>query len=532
MVAKNKSYEEFYEEEEKKTSFTRTKNEDEVFYEDDDEEFSTPPKEQQHGSYVQEAIVCVHTLVHRSKVGVVVGLRGRTIFDIERRTGASVSILRDEEEEEGKEGKGKEERVKVVLTGTAQMCKEAAKIIESISDGKIIDEKTTTEKDGRKETHGRRSVSVSRAGDGEKLLRPLEKAFLGWTRKTGEEDEDEDSYSSGEEDIISTEDEENDDNGEVEECSFNHHRATAMTTTMTTKHRKTPPPYERDASRFFGTLSTATVRIPDAKVALIIGKQGAHIEFLRHMTGCSLNMASEVVDVGDVFLNKDERVFKAATNMAERVLLIESTSLTDVARCVALVADIVEGTLYLQSKKSGGVGFSSTDDDAMPYMKEIHVSIREYASVMTKTTFRVKTKAKEVKRTFTFSSSSQQQQQQQQQQHQHQQCTSTTSSQSRRMSTSSSPERRSYHQQNRQHRVRQDSEQQQHYSSSSYYDYYANPPSLKFDPITNELLAVVPPHVVSAPPPPSINVVNVDEDNYFCEDDESDAYSTDSDFAA
>jgi len=67
MVAKNKSYEEFYEEEEKKTSFTRTKNEDEVFYEDDDEEFSTPPKEQQHGSYVQEAIVCVHTLVHRSK---------------------------------------------------------------------------------------------------------------------------------------------------------------------------------------------------------------------------------------------------------------------------------------------------------------------------------------------------------------------------------------------------------------------------------------------------------------------------------
>jgi hypothetical protein len=196
MVAKNKSYEEFYEEEEKKTSFTRTKNEDEVFYEDDDEEFSTPPKEQQPHSYVQEAIVCVHTLVHRSKVGVVVGLRGRTIFDIERRTGASVSILRDEEEEEGKEGKGKEERVKVVLTGTAQMCKEAAKIIESISDGKIIDEKTTTEKDGRKETHGRRSVSVSRAGDGEKLLRPLEKAFLGWTRKTGEEDEDEDSYSS------------------------------------------------------------------------------------------------------------------------------------------------------------------------------------------------------------------------------------------------------------------------------------------------------------------------------------------------
>ena len=412
------------------------------------------------------------------------------------------------------------------------MCKEAAKIIESISDGNIIDEKTTTEKDGRKETYGRRSVSVSRAGDGEKLLRPLEKAFLGWTRKTGEEDEDEDSYSSGEEDIISTEDEENDDNGEVEECSFNHHHATT-TTAMTTKHRKkTPPPYERDASRFFGTLSTATVRIPDAKVALIIGKQGAHIEFLRHMTGCSLNMASEVVDVGDVFLNKDERVFKAATNMAERVLLIESTSLTDVARCVALVADIVEGTLYLQSKKSGGVGFSSTDDDAMPYMKEIHVSIREYASVMTKTTFRVKTKAKEVKRTFTFSSSSQQQQQQQQHQHQHQQCTSTTSSQSRRMSTSSSPEPRSYHQQNRQHRVRQENEQQQHYSSSSYYDYYANPPSLKFDPITNELLAVVPPHVVSAPPPPSINVVNVDEDNYFCEDDESDAYSTDSDFAA
>ena len=251
MVAKNKSYEEFYEEEEKKTSFTRTKNEDEVFYEDDDEEFSTPPKEQQHGSYVQEAIVCVHTLVHRSKVGVVVGLRGRTIFDIERRTGASVSILREEEEEEGKgEGEGKEERVKVVLTGTAQMCKEAAKIIESISDGKIIDEKTTTEKDGRKETYGRRSVSVSRAGDGEKLLRPLEKAFLGWTRKTGEENEDEDSYSSGEEDIISTEDGENDDNGEVEECSFNHHHATT-TTAMTTKHRKTPPPYERDASRFF-----------------------------------------------------------------------------------------------------------------------------------------------------------------------------------------------------------------------------------------------------------------------------------------
>ena len=60
-------------------------------------------------------------------------------------------------------------------------------------------------------------------GDGEKPLRPLEKAFLGWTRKTGEEDEDEDSYSSREEDIISTEEEENDDNGEVEECSFNHH---------------------------------------------------------------------------------------------------------------------------------------------------------------------------------------------------------------------------------------------------------------------------------------------------------------------
>ena len=56
--------------------------------------------------------------------------------------------------------------------------------------------------------------------------------------------------------------------------------------------------------------STLTVRIPDSKVALIIGKQGAHIEFLRHMTGCSLNMASEVVDVGKVFLNKDEHIFQ------------------------------------------------------------------------------------------------------------------------------------------------------------------------------------------------------------------------------
>ena len=54
-------------------------------------------------------------------------------------------------------------------------------------------------------------------------------------------------------------------------------------------------------------------------------------------------MASEVVDVGKVFLNKDEHIFQAATNIAERVLLMESSSLTDCARCAALVADIVEG---------------------------------------------------------------------------------------------------------------------------------------------------------------------------------------------
>ena len=516
--------EEEEEEEEGKKIFVaalRKNNEEEEKEEKEEEEFSTPPKQQQQQ---QEAIVCVQTVVHRSKIGVVVGLRGRTIFDIERRTGASVSIVREEEEEE-------EQEVKVVLTGTAKMCKEAARIIASIADASFVDidgerEDNAVVSGEKKETrYGRRAVSGSRRknGGGPKL-RPLDKAFLGWTRKSSEEeedydyDEDEDSShsSENEKDVLSTEEENDDERADV--FRNNHHHATTTTTT-TTKQRKTLPPYERDASRFFGALATATVRIPDSKVALIIGKHGAHIEFLRHMTNCSLNMASEVVDVRDVFLGKDESVFKAATNMAERVLLIESTSLTDIARCVALVADVVEGTLYLQSKKPGGVGFSSTDDDAMPNMKEIHVSVRQYASLSTKKTFRVKAKD-EAKRTFTFSSSSAQQQQQQQQQ-QRQQRTPATASQSRRMSTSSSPERRSFHHQHHQH----------HHCdpASSYYDYY--PPSLKFDPITNELLAVVPPPVVSAPIPPSSIIVNVDGDDYFCEDDESDAYSTDSEFA-
>ena len=510
------------EEEEKVFEAALRKNneeeEEEEKEEEEEEELSTPPKRQQQQQ--QEAIVCVQTVVHRSKIGVVVGLRGRTIFDIERRTGASVSIVREEEEEE-------KEEVKVVLTGTAKMCKEAAMIIASIADASFVDvdgerEDNAVVSGEKKETrYGRRSVSVSRRknGGGAKL-RPLDKAFLGWTRKSSEEEEDYDydedeisSHSSeNKEDVLSTEEENDDERADV--FRNNHHHATTTTTT-TTNHRKTLPPYERDASRFFGTLATATVRIPDSKVALIIGKHGAHIEFLRHMTNCSLNMASEVVDVRDIFLGKDESIFKAATNMAERVLLIESTSLKDVARCVALVADVVEGTLYLQSKKPGGVGFSSTDDDAMPNMKEIHVSVRQYASLLTKKTFRVKAKD-EAKRTFTFSSSSAQQQQQQQ----HQQRTAATASQSRRMSTSSSPERRSFHHQHHHHCD----------PASSYYDYY--PPSLKFDPITNELLAVVPPPVVSAPIPPSSIIVNVDGDDYFCEDDESDAYSTDSEFAA
>jgi len=519
--------EEEEEEEEGKKIFvaaSRKNNEDEEKEEKEEEDVSTPPKQQQQQQ--QEAIVCVQTVVHRSKIGVVVGLRGRTVFNIERRTGASVSIVREEEEEE-------EEEVKVVLTGTAKMCKEAARIIASIADASFVDvdgerEDNAVVSGEKKETrYGRRAVSVSRRknGGGAKL-RPLDKAFLGWTRKSSEEeedyddDEDEDSThsSENEEDVLSTEEENDDERADV--FRNNHHHATTTTTT-TTKQRKTLPLYERDASRFFGALATATVRIPDSKVALIIGKHGAHIEFLRHMTNCSLNMASEVVDVREVFLGKDESVFKAATNMAERVLLIESTSLTDVARCVALVADVVEGTLYLQSKKPGGVGFSSTDDDAMPNMKEIHVSVRQYASLSTKKTFRVKAKD-EAKRTFTFPSSSAQQQQQQQQQQQRQQRTPATASQSRRTSTSSSAERRSFHHQHH---------QQQHCDpASSYYDYY--PPSLKFDPITNELLAIVPPPAVSAPIPPSSIIVNVDGDDYFCEDDESDAYSTDSEFAA
>ena len=88
------------EEEEEKKVFDAAlrKNNEEEEEEKEEEEFSTPPKQQQQQQQ-QEAIVCVQTVVHRSKIGVVVGLRGRTIFDIERRTGASVSIVREEEEE-------------------------------------------------------------------------------------------------------------------------------------------------------------------------------------------------------------------------------------------------------------------------------------------------------------------------------------------------------------------------------------------------------------------------------------------------
>ena len=465
---------------------------------DDDEEFSTPPK-----TTTREAVVCVHTVVHRSKIGVVIGLRGRTIVDIERRTGASVSIVREEEEEKERDDDDDDEKnvVKVVLTGTAKMCKEAARIIETIADGNIIDD----DDDDKKQVFGRRSVSISKTNGGK--LRPLEKVFLGWTRAGEEEDEEN-------EDVISTDAEE-----ENEGYFYNHPAPPPPP-----PHRKTLPPYERDAARFFGTLASLTVRIPDSKVALIIGKQGAHIEFLRHMTGCSLNMASEVVDVGKVFLNKDEHIFQAATNIAERVLLMESSSLTDCARCAALVADIVEGNLHIQSKKRGGgkaAGFSSNDDDAMLNMKEIHVSVRECASVSTKKTFHVKAKG-EAKRTFMVSSAQQQKQRRYQ-------CTSTTSTQSRRMSTSSSPERHINHQTC--YRARHEQEEQ-HYSSSSYYDYYlAIAPSLKFDPITNALLGVLPPPVAPPPPPSSTNV-NIDGDDYFCANDESDAYSTDSDFAA
>jgi len=120
------------EEEEKVFDAALRKNNEEEEEEKEEEEFSTPPKQQQQQQQ-QEAIVCVQTVVHRSKIGVVVGLRGRTIFDIERRTGASVSIVREEEEEE------EEEEVKVVLTGTAKMCKEAARIIASIADASFVD---------------------------------------------------------------------------------------------------------------------------------------------------------------------------------------------------------------------------------------------------------------------------------------------------------------------------------------------------------------------------------------------------------
>ena len=489
------------------TENTESRDHDDDDDDDDDEEFSTPPK-----TTTREAIVCVHTVVHRSKIGVVIGFRGRTIVDIERRTGASVSIVREEEEEKERDDDDdddddEENVVKVVLTGTAKMCKEAARIIETIADGNIVDD----DDDDKKQVFGRRSVSISKTNGGK--LRPLEKVFLGWTR-AGEEEEKEEEEDEENENVISTDAE------EENEGYFYNHPALPPS-----PHRKTLPPYERDAARFFGTLASLTVRIPDSKVALIIGKQGAHIEFLRHMTGCSLNMASEVVDVGQVFLNKDEHIFQAATNIVERVLLMESSSLTDCARCAALVADIVEGNLHIQSKKRGGgkaAGFSSNDDDAMLNMKEIHVSVRECASVSTKKTFHVKAKG-EAKRTFMVSSAQQQKQRRYQ-------CTSTTSTQSRRMSTSSSPERHINHQTF--YRARHEQEQEQHYSSSSYYDYYlATAPSLKFDPITNALLGVVPPPVAPPPPPSSINV-NIDGDDYFCANDESDAYSTDSDFAA
>ena len=121
------------------TGNTESRDHDDDDDDEEEEEFSTPPK-----TTTREAIVCVHTVVHRSKIGVVIGLRGRTIVDIERRTGASVSIVREEDEEKERDDDDddddEENVVKVVLTGTAKMCKEAARIIETIADGNIVDD--------------------------------------------------------------------------------------------------------------------------------------------------------------------------------------------------------------------------------------------------------------------------------------------------------------------------------------------------------------------------------------------------------
>ena len=102
--------------------------------------------------------------------------------------------------------------------------------------------------------------------------------------------------------------------------------------------------------RFFGTLASLTVRIRIQSGSNYRQTRCPHRIFTT-LTGCSLNMASRVVDVGKVFLNKDEHIFQAATNIAECVLLMESSSLTDCTRCAALVANIVEGNLHIQSKK-------------------------------------------------------------------------------------------------------------------------------------------------------------------------------------
>ena len=452
-----------------------------------------------------DCIVCVQTYVNKSRIGLVIGVRGRTILEIEKRTDCAISVVRECQKQSEAKNRNHQQS-EIVLTGKAKNCKEAAMMISMIADG--FEDCDDNCEDGYY-AQGK--------------VHPLKNTFSGWSREEEEERGRVGVFSSQrqqQKEKSSDQDYDNDHDKEGGEDNDDRDDEFEMTTTPTREDEEKRKfsdergrrrllqqqhQNEKDAMQSIGALSALTLRIPVGKVALIIGKQGTHIEFLRHVSRCSLSMASEVAADIDVF---NEHVIGP-----ERILLIESASLLDCVKCAALVADIVEGSLFLQS--NGPQSMAASDSSSL---KEVHVSIREKASTLTKQLFDV-TGEECVRKTITIYTA--QKNPKSRMDRNHQKIKKRSSSQ-RRMSTSSpSPERHQHHQIYYGHHQQNDS---YGYAESGY------PPSVKFDPVSKALLAVVPSPVMMHGMMNMMNLnVNIDEDEgdgYV-----SEAYSTDSDFA-
>ena len=81
-----------------------------------------------------DCIVCVQTYVNKSRIGLVIGVRGRTILEIEKRTDCAISVVRECQKQSEAKNRNHQQS-EIVLTGKAKNCKEAAKMISMIADG-------------------------------------------------------------------------------------------------------------------------------------------------------------------------------------------------------------------------------------------------------------------------------------------------------------------------------------------------------------------------------------------------------------